>query len=889
MSHSEDKPARACGAPDGGAAAEFSALWQQGRPPDLSTFLARAGSLSPEQLMDVLYVDQQQRWLRGERPPAEAYLQIFRSFYDEDEYAVDLLYGEYRLRRELGEAPTAGEYTRRFPDLAGQLRLQVGMHEALYPPAPAADTIRPGGSAEAPPPAAAGSPLSDSSSVPGYRLEQVLGQGGMGVVYRAHDEWLKRAVALKMLHAAGAAEEADRARFRAEAEAAARLQHPHIVQVHETGEHGGRPFLVMELVEGESLAQRLSGAPLPVRPAAELVEALARAAHYAHTRGVVHRDIKPANVLLQADGTPKLGDFGLARRVDADAALTPTGLALGTPGYMAPEQARGSRGVGPAADVYALGAVLYECLTGRPPFQGATAYETVLQVLQDDPVPPRRLRPAVSRDLDTICLKCLEKNPARRYATAEDLSLDLRRFLEGRPVAARPVGLLGRAARWAARRPAAACLVALALVAVLALAGRGVWLERQRTVQRDRAREAIAAVLSEAETLRQEGRWAEGLGVLVRVEGRLEDADSDDLRGRLDQEKAALRALEEDSHAEPRRAREALDLAAEAAKRGLVPPLATIDHRNVAYDLSPDGEQVVFSAADGDLYLLHAPTARVSRLTDTPDEESTPAFSPDGKAVVYAAGPAGGTAAAKSVYVRSLEGGPRRRLTDAPGVSDRSPAYSPDGSRIVFARAHRRRPHGMGGWTWDQWDVCTMRADGTGLQRVTRECYRLVRSPHFSPDGRGVLYSADVVREDLSSTAASYEVDPAAGTPPTPLFGEPPPDKSGTWADEPAPAPDGRRVVVVSDRAELYHYDLLVLSRDGTGPRPLGVTAVNKYNQHPVVAPDGKMVWFLADTGKSPNGTPLYALWQVDMAGGRPRKVADSDLFTDPLGWKPKP
>jgi Tol biopolymer transport system component/predicted Ser/Thr protein kinase len=853
---------------------EISALWRQGRPPDLGAFLARAGSLSAEELVDVLCVDQRERWLRGERPPAENYLKVFRSFHGEDEYAVDILYNEYRLRRDLGEAPVAGEYTRRFPDLAEQLRLQVGMHEALYPPAPAADTVSLRGGAETPPPAA-GTPFPAPPSVPGYTLERVLGRGGMGVVYLARQERLKRQVALKMLHPAGAAEEADPARFRAEAEAAARLQHSHIVQVYEVGDHEGRPFLVMELVEGESLAQRLSGGPLASGQAAELLETLALAAHYAHTRGVVHRDIKPANVLLQADGAPKLTDFGLARRLDVDVALTPTGQVLGTPGYMAPEQARGGKGVGPPADVYALGAILYECLTGRPPFQGATAYETVLQVLQQDPAPPRRLRPAVPRDLETVCLKCLEKNPQRRYASAADLAGDLRRYLDGRPVTARPTGPLGRALRWAARRPAAAALLVCVAAALLAFVGRGLWLERQQAARRDQARQAIAAALDEAEALRAEVRGADGLKALARVELLLADADSDDLRRRLEQMKAALQEMH------------AAEIAATRLREGVIPGASRVEHDNVAFDVSPDGETIVFSAADGDLYLLHLPTSRVSRLTAGEDRKSTPAFSPDGKAVAYAAGPK--DSRAQSLYVRSIDGKKVRRLTDAAGVSDRVPAFSPDGSQVVFARAHRQRPHGMGGWTWDQWDVCVIGSDGSGLCRVTRESYYSLDSVYFSRAGKEVLYSATVPRGDGKLVTLALEIDVAGAKPPRALSGDPPLGEFAVWAGHPRPTPDGKRAVVVSDRAQPYRYDLLVVDLDGAKPSPLGVTAVGPYNQQPLVTPDGKGVLFLAGVEKNAFNRPIYSLWRVDLGGGRPVRIADSGLFSDPQHWKPRP
>jgi tetratricopeptide (TPR) repeat protein len=334
-------------------------------------------------------------------------------------------------------------------------------------------------------------------SVPGYTLVRELGRGGMGVVYLAQQLRLNRSVAVKM-PPVGLGDE-EWLRFRTEAEAAARLQHPHIVQVHETGEHQGRPYLVMELVEGGSLAQKLAQAPLAARPAAELLETLARAIHYAHERGVIHRDLKPANVLLTADGTPKVSDFGLAKRLteplsregEPPGPRTQTGAILGTPSYMAPEQAAGrGKEAGPATDVYALGAVLYECLTGRPPFRGATALETTEQVLHDDPVSLRKLQPGVPRDLETVCLKCLAKEPPRRYASAALLADDLRRQLDGKPVTARPVSRAERVWRWARRKPRDATLVVFGLLALL-LAG-GVWLWQVRS-QEERDRQALEA------------------------------------------------------------------------------------------------------------------------------------------------------------------------------------------------------------------------------------------------------------------------------------------------------------------------------------------------------------------------------------------------------------
>jgi tetratricopeptide (TPR) repeat protein/tRNA A-37 threonylcarbamoyl transferase component Bud32 len=308
---------------------------------------------------------------------------------------------------------------------------------------------------------------SDRPALPGYEVLERLGHGGMGVVYKARQRALNRVVALKMILHAEHTTEDERRRFQTEAEAIARLQHPHIVQVHEVGEHRGLPYFSLELCPGGSLADTLDGTPWEAAAAAQLVETLAGAMHAAHRASVVHRDLKPANVLLTEEGAPKVADFGLAKCLDREG-HTQTGAVMGTPEYMAPEQARGCKEVGPAADVYALGAILYQLLTGRPPFKAPTAADTLLQVVEDDPVPVRRLQPKVPRDLETVCLRCLRKDPARRYPTAADLAGDLGRFLRGEPVHARPTGPAERLVKWVRRRPAAAALVALCPLALAA-------------------------------------------------------------------------------------------------------------------------------------------------------------------------------------------------------------------------------------------------------------------------------------------------------------------------------------------------------------------------------------------------------------------------------------
>jgi hypothetical protein len=298
---------------------------------------------------------------------------------------------------------------------------------------------------------------------PGYEILGELGRGGMGVVYKARQLEPPRLVALKVVLAGEYAGADARARFRTEADAAARLSHPNVVAIHAVGEHDGRAFMALQLVEGGTLAGKLAPGPLAFRPAVRLAQHLGRAVQFAHERGVLHRDLKPANVLLApADdpeeiGTPKIADFGLAKPLSDDSSLaagvrTQTGAILGTPSYMAPEQAGGKREVGTAADVWALGAILYECLTGRPPFQAATMLDTLLQVAAEEPAPPRQLRPDCPRDLETICLKCLQKDPRRRYATAGALADDLGRYLAGEPIAARPVGRLERMGKALKRR-----------------------------------------------------------------------------------------------------------------------------------------------------------------------------------------------------------------------------------------------------------------------------------------------------------------------------------------------------------------------------------------------------------------------------------------------------
>jgi serine/threonine-protein kinase len=320
--------------------------------------------------------------------------------------------------------------------------------------------------------------LGATPRIAGYEILELLGAGGMGVVYKARQPRLARFVALKMIRAAASARTEDLERFESEARAVAGIEHPNIVRIFEIGEHDGQPYFSLEYLGGGSLATKIGGKPQRVGEAARIVEVLARAMHVAHQHGIIHRDLKPANVMLATDGTLKIADFGLAKRLESDSGQTRSGSILGTPSYMAPEQAKGeTRKVGPAADQYALGAILYELLTGRPPFQGTSVLDTLDQVRSREPVPPSQLQPKIPRDIETICLKCLEKDPDRRYPGVADVAEDLRRFQAQEPIQARPVSEIERLWRWCLRNQRVAALAATAamlLVAVAVVSGTGI-------------------------------------------------------------------------------------------------------------------------------------------------------------------------------------------------------------------------------------------------------------------------------------------------------------------------------------------------------------------------------------------------------------------------------
>jgi WD40 repeat protein/tRNA A-37 threonylcarbamoyl transferase component Bud32 len=526
----------------------------------------------------------------------------------------------------------------------------------------------------------------------GYEILGVLGRGGMGVVYKARDLKLKRTVALKVILAGAHAGERELTRFKAEAETVARLQHPNIVQIHEVGEHDGKPFISLEFCTGGSLDAKLDGSPLPPQKAAQLVETLARAMHAAHNAQVIHRDLKPANVLLTVDGTPKITDFGLAKKLD-DAGQTQSGAIMGTPSYMAPEQAGGkSKDLAPSADIYALGAILYELLTGRPPFKAATPLDTIMQVVSDEPVPPTRLQSRTPRDLETICLKCLRKEPENRYISAEALAEDLRRWQSGEPIRARPVSVPERFWFWCRRNPVVAAVSAVAALALVA----GTIISLMFGIQASQSAAELARTAGDLALKEQETKNA--LGISERVRHELEETDK---KRRKFTRQSALLALEKgikywdegDQTLGTLWLTRSLEMVEDADLERVirsnlahvpyfVHPLKAIlphDKRIWRIAFSPDGTRVVTSGWDDYARLWETDTGRPlgSPMTHK-DKLNDAIFSPSGQQILTCS---------EDGTVRLWDGKTGQSLNKVleHGAPVAAAAFSPDGARIMTA------------------------------------------------------------------------------------------------------------------------------------------------------------------------------------------------------------
>jgi WD40 repeat protein len=719
--------------------------WQSGQRPDLDTFLAHCGPLTLAQLAAVLRVDQRERWRAGERIEAEVYLTRHSALRDDPETAFDLIYNEFLLREEMGETPELGEYLQRFPEFADLLQLQLALHDSLDPKLADWD--------ESETPQLRPRP-SSYPSVAGYRIVREIGSGGMGIVYEAWQLGLKRRVALKMVLAGAHASPEQLERFQFEAAAAARLHHPHIVEIHEIGEQAGCSYISLEYVDGGSLAQRLGGAPQPPREAARWVQTLAGAIHYAHQQGVIHRDLKPANVLLTADGVPKIADFGLAKCADDDLEPTRSGTILGSPCYIAPEQASGRvRDVGPTADVYSLGAILYEMLTGSPPFRSATALETLRRVQCEEPVRPTRLQPGIPRDLETICLKCLEKNPRLRYASAQELADELARYLDHKPIKARPLRAPARFGRWCRRQPALAGALGLALLALWATVGvsisfafyqyqakarLGAALKQVESHQRDVDLLATNMAYEHGQGLCEQGDVGQGMLWLVRGLKTAIRAGAADLQGAL---RANLGAWLQQLHTlETRWELSAPVLSVAFRPDGRAILTAADDGTTRLWDVasgkpigepmlhsgtvpgvafSPDGRTILTGCVDARARLWDAATGRlIGEPLSHPMEVSAVAFSPDGRTILT--GSWDKAARLWDARTRAPIGQPMKHADRISSV-----AFSPDGHSVVTG-------------SWDHtarlWDARTGAPIGRPLQHQD-----FVWSVAFSPDGRRVL------------------------------------------------------------------------------------------------------------------------------------------------------
>jgi WD40 repeat protein/HEAT repeat protein len=675
------------------------------------------------------------------------------SITNDRDQRVDEAIAEYLAGCEAGNPPDRAAFLARHPDLADSLQAFLADHDRMRQVAPPPRT--PGDSATASPEGAV-PPLSTIKYFGDYELLEEIARGGMGVVYKARQVSLNRVVAVKLILAGEYAGGRDVRRFKAEAEAAANLDHPNILPIYEIGEHQGQQYYSMKLIQGESLAAALGSARWRADPraAAHLLATVARAVHFAHQRGILHRDLKPGNILLDAEGTPYVTDFGLAKKVEGDSRLTQSGALVGTPSYMPPEQARGEKRVTTAADVYSLGAVLYEVLTGRPPFRTDSVLDTVLQVIEKEPDHPRAVNPAADRDLSVIALKCLNKDPARRYSSASALADDLERWANGEPMLARPTPTWEKVWKWAQRHPSVASLAMLSVFTTVAgfaavtmqwrktdtaLGDRTVALARADELLglEQKAREETAAALEQVK--QEQARTQEALDKVKQEQARTKAALAAERRTAYLSDIAL--AANEWAGNRPIRAAQLLDGCAADLRGWEWHHLQRVAHAaerefgdlrgaTLLCGFTSDGKQLLTADPSG-IRLRDFATGKVVReFTGQQHPVSAGALRPDGKRALSASAFVFGRNVWEVILWDTATGRPIRTFaTDHVGVS--ALAFSPDGKWLATA----------GGGTVRLWT-----ADGE------KEVHRWTLTPEqagsrgagvaFSPDGKQLAVGA---------------------------------------------------------------------------------------------------------------------------------------------------